>query len=132
MTGNQSRGEAREEALALLYQSEITGGSITDVLAGCRVAPGEYAAKIVAGVGEHLGEIDELIGSHLSDWRIERMPVVDRVVARLATYELLDELDVPTAVVLSEAVSLADRYSGGRSRVFLNGVLSAVANQVRL
>ena len=75
--------------------------------------------------------IDTLIGDHLRGWRLPRMALVDRTIARMATWELLSRPDVPTGVVLSEAVELATLYSGEDSPRFLNGVLRAVADTVR-
>ncbi len=64
-------------------------------------------------------------------WEVERMPVLDRNILRLATYELIAELDVPVAVVIDEAVELAKQYSTESSGGFVNGVLSTIARQVR-
>jgi len=75
--------------------------------------------------------VNRLLGRHATGWTIERMPVVDRCVLRMAVYELLDELDVPVAVVLDEAVELAKTYSTEDSGRYVNGVLSAVATEVR-
>lgn len=130
-SGFAGRSEAREEALALLYEADICGVSLETLMADRRAAPLEYAADIVDGLAEHLEAIDEVISRHLTGWRIERMPVVDRSIARIAAYELGHRPDVPTGAVLAEAVGLADAYCGDRSRRFLNGVLSSVAAETR-
>jgi N utilization substance protein B len=85
----------------------------------------------VNGVEADGGRIDELISSAAVGWELDRMPVVDRTVLRLATWELLARPDVPVAVVLDEAVELAKQYSTEQSGGFVNGVLSTVATQVR-
>ena len=64
-------------------------------------------------------------------WEVERMPVLDRSILRLATYELIAEPEVPVAVVIDEAVELAKQYSTEFSGGFVNGVLSTIARQVR-
>ena len=126
-----SRREAREEALAFLYGQEITGATVADGLAE-RIAPLErYAEQMVAGVEADRERIDALIADHLRGWRLERMAMVDRAIARMATWELVHRPDVPTGVVLSEAVELATLYGGEDSSRFLNGVLRAVADTVR-
>ena len=126
-----ARREARERALSLLYEAEAKGASPEAVLEDLPVRPDAFAADLVAGVGARAAEIDDIIARHAIGWALDRMPAIDRAVLRLATYELLARADVPTAVVLSEAVELATAYSTEESGRFVNGVLSAVAAEVR-
>jgi N utilization substance protein B len=126
-----TRREARERALSLLYEAEAKQLSPSAVLADLPVAADEFAAELVEGVGRKHAQIDELIGRFSIDWTIDRMPVVDRNVLRLAIYELLDRPEIPTAAVLSEAVELAKRFSTEDSGRFVNGVLAAVVLEVR-
>ena len=126
-----ARRRARERALELLYEAETKDLSPTQLLAELPVAPEEYASQLVMGVERRGEEVNRLLGRHATGWTIERMPVVDRCVLRMAAYELLDELDVPVAVVLDEAVELAKTYSTEDSGRYVNGVLSAVATEVR-
>lgn len=86
---------------------------------------------MVSGVETNSARIDELISSHAIDWALDRMPVIDRTLLRMATFELLELDDIPTAVVISEAVDLAKQYSTDESGRFVNGVLAAVAAEVR-
>jgi N utilization substance protein B len=102
-----------------------------EVLAELPVAPAEYAVQLVTGLTERLDDVDELVSGHSSGWAIDRMPTVDRCILRLATYELISELDVPVAVVIDEAVELAKEYSTEDSPRFVNGVLAAIADTVR-
>ena len=129
--GVGSRREARERALALLYEAEAKGASGTDVLDAQPVDVAEYAADLVAGVTDHQVDLDALIGRLAKGWVIERMPAVDRNLLRMACYELVHRLDVPPNVVINEAVDLAKRYSTDDSGRFVNGVLAAVAAEVR-
>jgi N utilization substance protein B len=126
-----SRREARERALSLLYEAEAKEIAPAQLLADLPVPPDAFAATLVAGVGERLDEIDALISKHAIGWALERMPAVDRAVLRLAIFELIGCEDTPTAVVLSEAVDLAGGYSTDESGRFVNGVLAAVADEVR-
>jgi N utilization substance protein B len=126
-----SRREARERALELLYESYAKSLSVDDVLSGLAVRPDPYAEEVVRGVDARSAEIDGLISSHAKGWTLERMPVLDRTLLRIAVWELLGRLDVPVAVVISEAVELAKRYSTDDSGRFVNGVLSAAAAAVR-
>jgi N utilization substance protein B len=129
--GLGSRREARERALSLLYEAEAKACPPDDVLAGLPVPPDPFAGDLVAGVGAHGDEIDERIRRFARGWTLERMPVVDRTVLRMAIYELVHRPDVPTAAVISEAVELAKRYSTDDSGRFVNGMLSAIAEEVR-
>ena len=126
-----SRREARERALELLYESYAKGGSAGDILAGLVVPPDPFAEELVRGIEERADEIDALITTHAKGWTLERMPVVDRALLRLATFELLSVAELPVGIVISEAVELAKRYSTDDSGRFVNGVLAAVARSVR-
>jgi N utilization substance protein B len=129
--GLGSRREARERALSLLYEADAKACPPDAVLADLPVPPDPFAGDLVAGVGAHLGEIDERIRRFARGWALERMPVVDRTILRMAIYELRHRPDVPTAAVISEAVELAKRYSTDDSGRFVNGMLSAIAEEVR-
>jgi N utilization substance protein B len=100
-------------------------------LAELPVAPEDYAVELVLGVEKTAGELNELVSRHATGWAVERMPVVDRCLLKIAAFELLGELDVPVAVVLDEAVGLAKSYSTEDSGRYVNGVLSAIAAEVR-
>ncbi|HUS61290.1 MAG TPA: transcription antitermination factor NusB [Acidimicrobiales bacterium] len=126
-----SRREARERALGLLYEAESKELPPAAVLADLVIDPDDYVIDVVSGVGRHLVDIDALIGRFAIGWPTERMPAVDRNVLRLACFELLERPDVPTGVVLSEAVELATRFSTDDSGRFVNGVLAAIATEVR-
>jgi N utilization substance protein B len=129
--GLGSRREARERALSLLYEAETKDCPPGDVLAGLPVPPDPFAGDLVAGVGDHLGDLDERIRRFARGWALERMPVVDRTLLRMAVYELEHRPDVPTGVIISEAVELAKRYSTDDSGRFVNGMLSSIAEEVR-
>jgi len=86
---------------------------------------------LALGVEEHQGAIDDLISRNAIDWSIERMPVVDRALLRMATFELGWREDVPTSVVISEAVELAKSYSTEESSGFVNGLLATISHQLR-
>lgn len=87
----------------------------------------DYAIGLVEGVAGHLDRIDELIASYAEGWTLERMPVVDRNLARIAVYELLYAEEIDDAVAISEAVKLAKQMSTDDSPRFLNGILGRIA-----
>jgi len=125
------RHEARERALALLYEGEtkkLDGQALLDTLP---LRPDSYAVKVVLGVDENAQAIDDRIREHAIGWKLERLPAVDRAILRLAIWELEHRHDVPTAVVIDEAVELAKEYSTEKSSGFVNGVLDAIATVVR-
>jgi N utilization substance protein B len=126
------RTEARERALALLYEADAKATPPAAVLAALPAPPDPLAVLLVTGVAEHQARIDALLATYAHGWTIDRMPATDRTVARIGIFELLERPDVPTAVVLDEAVELAKRYGGtDDSGRFVNGVLAAVAREVR-
>ena len=142
------RRTAREMALQMLFQLEQGKSEVRDVLKsyepadvsgegegiGVELEPGDlrsargYAESIVAGVVESRDEIDDLIRTQAANWRLERMPVVDRTVLRIAVYELLKETDVPQVVIVNEAIELAKRYGSEQSGSFVNGVLDGMVH----
>jgi transcription antitermination protein NusB len=125
------RSESRERALTLLYEAEAKAQSGEATLEALPVAADDMATKLVQGVDAHRVEIDELIRKYSRTWTLERMPVIDRSVLRIAIFELLASPDVPTAVILDEAVELAKSYGTDDSGKFVNGMLSSIATHVR-
>ncbi len=126
-----TRREARERALSLLYEADAKGATPGSVLAEQVLPPEPFAADVVAGVEEHQAEVDALIRTYAKGWTLERMPVIDRTLLRMAIYELAHRPDVPTGAVISEAVELAKRYSTDDSGKFVNGMLSRIAKELR-
>lgn len=125
------RSDARERALYLLYEAHSKGIAPAATIDLQVVEPDELTQELVRGVDRLLGDLDELISAKAKGWTLARMPVLDLSVMRLATFELLERPHVPTAVVLNEAVELAKRYSTDDSGRFVNGVLAAIAADVR-
>jgi len=130
-----ARRKARKRALDVLFEADMKGASIQAVLASSlgRIVPPPpahlaYAVSLTEGVAAHLGRIDELISSYAEGWTLDRMPAVDRNLARIAVYELLYVDDIDDAVAISEAVELAKQMSTDDSPRFLNGVLARIAD----
>ncbi|RBY89066.1 transcription antitermination factor NusB [Blastococcus sp. TBT05-19] len=125
-----ARTKARKRAVDVLYEADVRGRARLELLAE-RVADGnppvpEHSVRLVEGVAEHAGRIDELIETHTAGWSLDRLPDVDRAILRMATYELLWVDDVPDAVVIDEAVELAKALSTDESPKYVNGVLGAI------
>jgi len=123
-----ARSKARKRALDLLYEAELRGEPVLELLdqraaeASPPVVP--YAAQLVRGVQGHRERIDELLAAHAEDWTLDRMPAVDRNILRIGAYELLWADDVPDGVAISEAVRLARSLSTEASPAFVNGLLA--------
>lgn len=128
---DDARSEAREQAVMLLYEAEQRSVPVTSLLAERSVVSGELTSLIVGGVEVSSASIDATISSHSRGWSIERMPALDRAILRVGVFELSERPDVPVAVVIDEAVRLAKRFSTDDSGRFVNGVLAAVARDVR-
>lgn len=136
-----ARRRAREAALQMLYQCEVGRASAFEAIAtywpsrdkrgDLPEAHREFANELVHGTLGRVEEIDRLLASHAQNWRVERMAVLDRLVLRLATYELLAERETPAKVVLNEAIELARAYSGDEAVGFVNGVLDAVRRELK-
>jgi N utilization substance protein B len=125
------RSDARERALYLLYEAHSKGIAPVDALALQVLEPDELTQLLVRGVDEHRQRLDAAIESRAKGWTLARMPVLDLNVLRLAAFELAERPDVPVAVVIDEAVELAKRFSTDDSGRCVNGVLSALAPELR-
>lgn len=134
-TNMPARRRARKRALDVLYEADLRGVPVLqtlDAYVGRLESPKPehlpYAISLVRGVNEHLGRIDETLSTYAEGWTLDRMPVVDRNLARIAVYELfyVDEIDDPVAI--TEAVELAKELSTDDSPRFLNGLLGRIAD----
>ena len=125
------RSDARERALYLLYEAQAKDISPVDALSLQIVEPDELTALLVRGVVDHRDDLDPVIAAKATGWSLERMPVLDLNVLRIGAFELAHRPDVPVAVVINEAVELAKRFSTDNSGRFVNGVLSALARELR-
>jgi N utilization substance protein B len=148
-TAGRSRHLAREAALQMLYQWEVGRVSAHEAVRTYwpgRDAPPSaddehadlqpanavdehsraFANALVAGTIERVKEADALIAAHSKNWRLERMAVIDRLVMRMAIYELLAEPGTPGGVIINEALELARTFSGEEPVPLINGVLDSV------
>jgi len=122
------RHKARRQALQLLYQTEITGRDIEDVISESLSSGGmePFALFLARGVAQRLQRIDEIISEFASGWQPETMPTVDLIIQRIGVFELVFT-DSPSPVAIDEAVELAKEYSTEDAARFVNGVLDSVA-----
>jgi transcription antitermination protein NusB len=142
MTG---RRRAREFALQALYAADIATVSGPQALTGLwagrledadavedPITPDEteFAQEIVRGVLEDRDLLDTRIEAASLNWRLARMPAVDRNILRIGAFELLHRSDIPASVSINEAIELAKRFGGAESRAFVNGILDRIAGEV--
>ncbi|WP_330176790.1 transcription antitermination factor NusB [Streptomyces sp. NBC_01498] len=127
-----ARNKARKRAFQILFEADQRGAPVQTVLADWlrhartddRQPPvSEYTMELVEGYAGYAERIDELISTYSVGWTLDRMPVVDRNIVRLATYELVWVDGTPDAVVIDEAVQLAKEFSTDDSPSFVNGLL---------
>lgn len=140
------RRRAREFVLQALYDADLAGLDPHDALrslwaalldddgtlgeGGSPADETEFATALAVGVRDNAERIDALIEEASLNWRLVRMPVVDRNILRLACHELLACHDIPVSVTINEAVELAKRFGGDDSRAFVNGILDRVAHDI--
>jgi N utilization substance protein B len=129
--GNDARSDARERALHLLYEAHAKSESGSSIVESQVLAVDDLVLEIVQGVDGVTAFADEIITENAIGWTLTRMPVIDLIVLRIAIFELKSRPDVPTAVILNEAVELAKTFSTDESGRFVNGILSTIAKKVR-
>ena len=131
-----SRRKARECALQMLFQWDITHDDIEQITATFWEGQDEpeetrvFAESLATGTIGSVERIDVLIGRHAENWRLDRMAVVDRNILRLATYEFLYDAETPQTVVINEAIEIARRFSAQESPQFINGILDSIRKDV--
>ena len=121
-----SRRTARKNAFITLYQSDVTGRPVEDVLNRWRSYRGEvdgYMARLVRGVEGRREDLDARIGEAAVGWTVGRMNAIDRNILRLALYEMLEVEDVPPEVAINEGMELAKGFSSEEAPQFVGGVL---------
>ncbi len=131
------RRKAREYALQMLFQWDITHDSVEQIVATFFQNQPEESATTVAfardlltGTIEHVEEIDRLIQRHAEHWRLDRMAIVDRNILRLAAQEFMYGDGTPKTVVINEAIEIARRFSSQESPQFINGILDSIKKEL--
>ena len=136
-----ARHRSRQRALQVLYQWDMNKGPVEDAISSFygtlysddgEPQPGrdEFMEELAKGTSGMASDIDHQISAKSENWKIERMPIVDRNILRMAIYEM-SRRDTPPAVIIDEALELARQFSGEESVSFINGVLDAVHKEIR-
>ena len=131
-----NRRKARELAIQILFNMEFNPGDPDEIydLVYENFRPSRsirvFSKKLVCGVRENIKYLDSIIRSSSKNWRLERMPVVDRNILRLASYEILFMEDIPHKVSIDEAVELGKKFGAEESSAFINGVLDNILKNI--
>ena len=126
------RRRGREISLQILYKMDITKISLDDALAtfsenfSVKKESWAFAELLTKGVCNNLDEINSLVEDQSKHWKLDRMPVTDRNIIRIAVYELLHMDDIPSKVTLNEAIELGKLYGSEESSAFINGILDNI------
>lgn len=121
------RSDQRRDAAFALYQREVTGRDLEELLAGAK----PFTRELAEGADEHLDELDQEIARLSRGWELERIAPLERSIMRVALYEIHHRDDeVPLEVAIDEAVSLAKEYCGADAPAFVNGILGSVAREL--
>ena len=131
-----ARSKARKQALDILFESDIRGSVALDILVSRDVVEEgpdarpirEYTREIISGVSEHRRKIDELIATYAQGWDMDRLPAVDRSILRIGIYEIIWARQLPDAVAIDEALTLAKELSTDESAGYIHGVLGKIAS----
>jgi len=133
-----ARHKARKRAVDILFGADINEQPLADALQAAqkraqdepeRSSSWDYAHEIVDGLIAHGEGVDQVLRTTSQSWPLERMPTVDRAVLRVATWELLHNPDIPSAVAITEAVDLVNELSTEASSGFVHGILAAIVAQ---
>ncbi|WP_087098491.1 transcription antitermination factor NusB [Nocardiopsis sp. JB363] len=123
-----ARRKARRRAVEVLYEAEVRGTTVEDVIERRRAQPeppiNEFTERLARSIDERRERIDGLLDEYAIGWTLERMPVVDRNILRMGAYELLWAEDIPDGVAIAEAVGVAKELSTDDSPNFISGLLS--------
>ena len=131
------RTRARELSMQALYQLDVQGSDLFELLGGFFIENSsdnlvrKLAWQWTKGCWENLKECDELICNAAIEWRLSRLSAVDKSILRLSVYHLKFCTDVPPRVVINEAIELAKKFSTVQSSAFINGVLDAVLKKLK-
>lgn len=135
-----ARHRSRQRALQVLYQWDMNKGAVEDAISSFydtlsseeneeKTGRDEFMEELARGTSRMALDIDHQITAKSENWKLERMPVVDRNILRMAIYEI-NRHETPPAVVIDEALELARQFSGEESVSFINGVLDAVHKEI--
>ena len=131
-----ARSKARKQALDLLYEADIRGGSALEFLQSRDVVEDgpdarpirDFTKELIGGVAENSRKIDELITTYAQGWDMDRLPAVDRNILRLGIYEIVWSTELADGIAIDEALTLAKELSTDESAGYIHGVLGKISS----
>jgi transcription antitermination protein NusB len=131
-----ARSKARKQALDLLYEADIRGGSALEFLQSRDVIEDgpdarpirEFTKELIGGIAENSRKIDELITTYAQGWDMDRLPAVDRNILRLGIYEIVWSTELADGIAIDEALTLAKELSTDESAGYIHGVLGKISS----
>jgi transcription antitermination protein NusB len=120
------RSDQRRAAVVALYQADVTGRPLEELLDE-NAKP--FTRELIEGVARERDKLDELIARHSVGWTLDRIAPLERNILRVALYELLHRPDIPTEVAIDEAVEAAKELCSAEAPPFVNGILGAVQRE---
>jgi N utilization substance protein B len=131
-----ARSKARKQALDLLYEADIRGGSALEFLQSRDVVEDgpdarpirDFTKELIGGIAENSRKIDELITTYAQGWDMDRLPAVDRNILRLAIYEIVWSTELADGIAIDEALTLAKELSTDESAGYIHGVLGKISS----
>lgn len=133
-----ARRKARELALQMLYQHDMSGNQPDAIVATfeelqkSKPNTRDFATRVFRGTVANLEKIDDMIQAQADNWRLSRMAVVDRNIIRMSVYEFLHEDDTPKLVIIDEAIEIAKKFGTQKSSQFINGILDGILKRYNL
>ena len=131
-----ARSKARKQALDLLYEADIRGGSALEFLQSRDVVEDgpdarpirDFTKELIGGIAENSRKIDELITTYAQGWDMDRLPALDRNILRLAIYEIVWSTELADGITIDEALTLAKELSTDESAGYIHGVLGKISS----
>lgn len=131
-----ARSKARKQALDLLYEADIRGGSALEILQSRDILEEgpdarpirDFTKELISGIADNTRKIDELITTYAQGWDMDRLPAVDRNILRLAIYEIIWSSDLADGIAIDEALTLAKELSTDESAGYIHGVLGKISS----
>ena len=131
-----ARSKARKQALDLLYEADIRGGSALEFLQSRDVVEDgpdarpirDFTKELIGGIAVNSRKIDELITTYAQGWDMDRLPAVDRNILRLAIYEIVWSTELADGITIDEALTLAKELSTDESAGYIHGVLGKISS----
>jgi len=120
------RSDQRRDAVFALYQREVTGRPLAELLTGTK----PFTRELAEGVDARLAELDQEIARLARGWELDRIAPLERCIMRVALYELRHRDEIPVEVAIDEAVNLSKEYCGADAPGFVNGILGSAAREL--